>query len=110
TVDQVEMNLRQKNVMRLTDVKWATMEIDGKIGFTLKEDAQPVTKKEFKQLETDVQQVLNLLRANPNRTINPVNKQQMNPLTKPKQANNQPDIFTEVDQDGHENPPPKHLQ
>jgi len=110
TVDQLEMNLRQKNVMRLTDVKWATMEVDGKIGFSLKEDAQPVTKKEFKQLETDVQQVLNLLRANPNPTPSPVNEQQMNPLNPPKQANTQPDIFTEVDQDGHKNPPPKHLQ
>src|SRR5699024_10990688 len=110
TVDQLEMNLRQKNVMRGPDVKWATMEGDGKIGCTLKEDAQPVTKKEFKQMQNDVQQVLNLLRANPNPTSRPVNEQQMNPLNPPKQANTQPDIFTEVDQDGHKNPPPKHLQ
>jgi len=110
TVDQLEMNLRQKNVMRVSDVKWATMEVDGKIGFTLKEDAQPVTKKEFKHMQNDVQQVLNLLRANPNPTSSPVNEQQMNPLNPPKQANTQPDIFTEVDQDGHKNPPPKHLQ
>src|SRR5699024_7824525 len=110
TLDQIEMNIRQKSVMGVSDVKWATMEVDGKIGFTLKEDAQPVTKKEFKQMQNDVQQVLNLLRANPNPTSSPVNEQQMNPLNPPKQANTQPDIFTEVDQDGHKNPPPKHLQ
>lgn len=107
TVDQLEANLREKNVVRMTDVMWATMEVDGKIGFTLKEDAQPVTKKEFKQLQNDVQQALNLLRANPN--PRPAT-QQVDPLNTPIQENTQPDIFTEVDQDGHANPPPKHLQ
>ncbi|KGX90810.1 DUF421 domain-containing protein [Pontibacillus marinus] len=61
TVDQLEMNLRQQNVPNLSDVKWATLEPNGQIGFTLKQDSQPVTKKEFQQLiqalESNAQQL-----------------------------------------------------
>src|SRR5699024_1217083 len=47
TVDQLEMNLRQQNVKRISDVEWATLEANGQVGFILKEHAQPVTKKEL---------------------------------------------------------------
>jgi uncharacterized membrane protein YcaP (DUF421 family) len=109
TVDQLEMNLRQKNVQHLTDVQWATMEVDGKIGFVLKEAAQPVTKKEFQQLNMELQQTLNLLRANPNLypNTNATYTAQTNNKSPVMQRDN---LFTEVDEQGHQNPPPEHLQ
>ncbi|WP_106498295.1 DUF421 domain-containing protein [Lentibacillus sp. Marseille-P4043] len=101
TVDQLEIKLRQKNVTKISDVKWATLEPNGQIGFTLKQEAQPVTKKEFQKLTTDMQtlqQTINQLVANP-------------PLYSPPSSNsNKEGLFTEVETNQHENPPPKHLQ
>ncbi|MGM0779830.1 MAG: DUF421 domain-containing protein [Bacillota bacterium] len=61
TVDQLEMKLRQHNVAVISDVRWATLEPNGQVGYELKEEAQPVTKKEFHQLQADVQQLIHLL-------------------------------------------------
>ena len=61
TVDQLEMKLRQHNVAIISDVRWATLEPNGQVGYELKEEAQPVTKKEFLQLQADVQQLIHLL-------------------------------------------------
>jgi uncharacterized membrane protein YcaP (DUF421 family) len=91
TVDQLEMQLRQKNVTKISDVQWATLEPNGQLGFTLKHDAQPVTKKEFQQL-------LQVLSTN-NSELN----QQLN-------QSNQQDIFAEVKNKEHNTRPPKHLQ
>ncbi|MBY6054553.1 DUF421 domain-containing protein [Cytobacillus firmus] len=61
TVDQLEMKLRQHNVAVISDVRWATLEPNGQVGYELIEEAQPVTKKEFLQLQADVQQLIHLL-------------------------------------------------
>ncbi|MCM3404868.1 DUF421 domain-containing protein [Cytobacillus oceanisediminis] len=61
TVDQLEMKLRQHNVAVISDVRWATLEANGQVGYELKEESQPVTKKEFLQLQADVQQLIHLL-------------------------------------------------
>ncbi|WP_282142493.1 DUF421 domain-containing protein [Cytobacillus oceanisediminis] len=61
TVDQLEMKLRQHNVAVISDVRWATLEPNGQVGYELKEEAQPVTKKEFLQLQADVQQLIHIL-------------------------------------------------
>ncbi len=55
TIDQLEMKLRQQNVTRMGDVKWATLEPNGQIGYELMEEAKPVTKKEFQALYEDIQ-------------------------------------------------------
>ncbi|EWG08824.1 DUF421 domain-containing protein [Cytobacillus firmus] len=61
TVDQLEMKLRQHNVAVISDVRWATLEPNGQVGYELKEEAQPVTKKEFLQMQADVQQLIHIL-------------------------------------------------
>ncbi|WP_226038327.1 DUF421 domain-containing protein [Aquibacillus saliphilus] len=50
TVDQLEMFIRQKGINKLTDVKTATLEPNGKLGYELKEDARPLTIGEFKKM------------------------------------------------------------
>lgn len=50
TVDQLEMQLRNANVTRLSDVEWATLEPNGKIGYALKQSAQPATKGDIDKL------------------------------------------------------------
>ncbi|SER21923.1 DUF421 domain-containing protein [Piscibacillus halophilus] len=94
SVDQLEMNLRQKNVLKLDDVKYATIEPNGQVGYLLKDEAQPVTKKEFNQL-------MKLLTNNQTQ-LNQIN-QQMNQMS-------EDNLFKEVSKKSHNNEPPKHLQ
>ena len=99
TVDQLEMKLRQQNVTKISDIQWATLEPNGQVGYELKQEAQPVTKKEFQLLQQDIQQVMQLL----NSTL-------ANQIQQYPQPKNQQDIFSEVAMNSHINKPPKHLQ
>lgn len=50
TVDQLEIQLRQQGITTLSDVKTATLEPNGQLGYELFPDARPLTVKDFKQL------------------------------------------------------------
>lgn len=99
TVDQLEMKLRQGNVASVSDLQWATLEANGQVGYQLKPEAQPVTKKEFEQLRQDIQKLVLLLEPR----LTPI-------LQNQPQQERKEDIFKEVSMKSHENPPPKHLQ
>lgn len=99
TVDQLEMKLRQHNVAVISDVRWATLEPNGQVGYELKEEAQPVTKKEFQQLQADVQQLINLLEPAFAKGFS------IHMLTE-----NNEDIFTEVAEESSKDDIPGHLQ
>ena len=98
TVDQLEMKLRQHNVAVISDVRWATLEPNGQVGYELKEEAQPVTKKEFLQLQADVQQLIHLLE--------PAFAKSFSVHIVPE---NEEDIFTEVAEETTDSVP-DHLQ
>jgi len=109
TVDQLEMNLRMKNVKNIDDVEWATLEPNGQVGFSLKKESQPVTKKEFNQLSSDVQQILSQLSIDSH--ISQL-RTQLNDLTNQiAKMKKQRDMFKELDENSQEeNSSPKHLQ
>lgn len=48
TVDQLEMRLRNQGISNINDVKTATLEPNGQLGYELKDDAKPLTAGEFK--------------------------------------------------------------
>lgn len=50
TVDQLEMRMRNKGISKMEDVKIATIEPNGLLGYELKEDAKPVTVGELKKI------------------------------------------------------------
>jgi len=50
TVDQLEMRLRNQGVSNIQDIKTATIEPNGQLGYELQEDAKPLTVGDFKQL------------------------------------------------------------
>ncbi|QQK79008.1 DUF421 domain-containing protein [Salicibibacter cibi] len=50
TVDQLEIQLRQQGITSFSDVKTATLEPNGQLGYELIPDARPLTVKDFKQL------------------------------------------------------------
>lgn len=53
TTDQLEMKLRQKGIAYILDVKTATIEFDGGLGYELMEHTQPVTRKELVKMMED---------------------------------------------------------
>lgn len=50
TFDKLEMHLRQNGISNIADVKNATIEPNGQLGYELMPDARPITVGEFKQL------------------------------------------------------------
>ncbi|WP_088102226.1 DUF421 domain-containing protein [Halalkalibacter urbisdiaboli] len=53
TVDQLEMRLRQQGIDNISDVKTATLEPNGQLGYELFPENKPLTVKEFKKLMTN---------------------------------------------------------
>ncbi|QHT61412.1 DUF421 domain-containing protein [Paenibacillus lycopersici] len=78
SVDQLEAKLREKGIISFTDIKTATIEMSGEIGYELMNHAKPVT---LGDLDKIVAQLL----------------QQQQPQ-QPKQKDN---LFDEVVRDGH---------
>ncbi len=50
TVDQLEIRLRAKGIANMSDVKTATIESNGQIGYELKAYAKPLTVGQFEQV------------------------------------------------------------
>lgn len=50
TINQLEMHLRQASIGSFSEVKYATIEPNGQLGFALEERAQPVTKGDIANL------------------------------------------------------------
>lgn len=50
TVDKLEMQLRQQGISNISDVKNATIEPNGRIGYELMPEAKPLTVGEFKKI------------------------------------------------------------
>jgi uncharacterized membrane protein YcaP (DUF421 family) len=50
TVDKLEVRLRQVGIRNIKDVRTATLEPNGTLGYELTPDAQPLTVGEFKKL------------------------------------------------------------
>ncbi|WP_276355178.1 DUF421 domain-containing protein [Cohnella caldifontis] len=50
TMEQLELRLRRNGISNLSDVRTATIEVDGRIGYELVESAQPLTRGQAEQL------------------------------------------------------------
>lgn len=50
TVDMLELQLRQKGIKQISDIKTATIEPNGQLGYELIPDKEPLTVGEFKKL------------------------------------------------------------
>jgi uncharacterized membrane protein YcaP (DUF421 family) len=104
SVDQLEMKLRQNSISKISDVKWATLEPNGQLGYELKDDAKPVTKKDLEEIK---QVLIQLIPSNSQFThINEI----VQLINKKYEVHSQEDLFAEVQNDEHFKTPPKHLQ
>ncbi|WP_027956208.1 DUF421 domain-containing protein [Halobacillus kuroshimensis] len=97
TVDQLEMKLRQSSVSCIQDLKSATLEPNGQLGFELKESKQPATKQDVE----DLKQQLHLLasKLHPDQAVQPSSE-----------SPSGEDLFKEVENKYHEQPFPPRLQ
>ncbi|MCG1020745.1 DUF421 domain-containing protein [Sutcliffiella horikoshii] len=87
TIDQLEMKLRQNSISSISDVKWATLEPNGQLGFELTDQAKPITKKEWNLLYQEIQLL----------------KIMIDPSSKPSRINEEKNgnLFTEVKNGKH---------
>jgi uncharacterized membrane protein YcaP (DUF421 family) len=94
TVDMLELRLRQQNIQNISDIKWATIESNGQLGYMLQPDKQYATKEDIKML-------MELIRmTHPNQPVSL-------PGTPDSLSNN---LYTEVENDQHIHEPPKRLK
>lgn len=100
SVDLLEMKLRQSNVNKMEDIKYATLEPNGQIGFELKENKKPATKEDINMILQEIQQIKQSMGAIPL----DLNMQQNQPSTQ------NTTLFTEITKGKHSPTPPSHLQ
>ncbi|WP_163529094.1 DUF421 domain-containing protein [Halobacillus ihumii] len=96
TVDQLEMKLRQQNVSSITDLKSATLEPNGQVGYELKDDKKPATKQDIDDLKNELITLKESLGSNAG-------------LQASSSASGN-DIFKEVEDKGRGQNPPQQLQ
>ncbi|PGT78947.1 MULTISPECIES: DUF421 domain-containing protein [Bacillaceae] len=100
SVDLLEMKLRQSNVNKMEDIKYATLEPNGQIGFELKENKKPATKEDINMILQEIQQIKQSMGVIPL----DLNMQQNQPSTQ------NTTLFTEITKGKHSPTPPSHLQ
>lgn len=57
SVDRLETRLRQAGIVSIEDVKYATLEVSGQLGYELKDNKKPITKEEFNVLMGEIAQI-----------------------------------------------------
>ncbi|MDF2615153.1 MAG: putative rane protein [Clostridia bacterium] len=57
TIDRLETRLRQAGISAIEDVKYATIEVSGQLGYELKDNKKPLTKGDFIELMAEIAQV-----------------------------------------------------
>lgn len=95
TVDKLEARLRQAGIANITDLQYATIEINGRIGYQLKPEKQPATKEDLQKLiQTLSESII------PSGGASIIKTQEQKPEN----------LFTEVIKKDHFIPPPQQLQ
>jgi uncharacterized membrane protein YcaP (DUF421 family) len=57
SVDALEKRLRQSGIASIKDVEYATIEVSGELGYTLKPEKEPMTKSDFDILMDDIKNI-----------------------------------------------------
>ncbi|WP_042460231.1 DUF421 domain-containing protein [Neobacillus dielmonensis] len=83
SVDQLEMRLRNVGITKISDIKTATIEANGLLGYELMEDAKPVTVGELKK-------ILSLY-------MKPIQEQADNATNQSSSNKEMENIFTEIE-------------
>ncbi len=93
SIDKLETRLRQVGISSIEDVKYATIEVSGQLGYELKDNKKPLIKEDFTMLMSEISQIKAMFGSN------------MNTQSSQSQKNN---IFEEIDSkryEGNKNEP-----
>lgn len=94
TVDQLEIRLRNQGISNIKDIKTATLEPNGQLGYELKEDAKPLTVGDFKKLMD-----IYFLKTSPlSQSV------ASSDATTQQETSSKPNIFQEIDGQPQQNP------
>ncbi|KZL91954.1 DUF421 domain-containing protein [Clostridium magnum] len=64
SIDRLETRLRQVGISSIEDVKYATIEVSGQLGYELKENKKPLTKEDFMTLMAEISQMREMIGDN----------------------------------------------
>ncbi|WP_064093266.1 DUF421 domain-containing protein [Rossellomorea aquimaris] len=110
SVDQLEMKLRQNQISSIKDIKEATLEPNGQLGFVLNPNKQPASNEDIQLLRQEIfalkQLILNPSWKSANLSDFKPNQPTMSALN-PKNEN---DLFNEISSQSHSVEPPENLQ
>ncbi|GKV63898.1 MULTISPECIES: DUF421 domain-containing protein [unclassified Sporosarcina] len=95
TVDELEMHLRQNSIAKIDDIKWATMEMSGQLGYLLIERKQYATKEDIDRLQLSLEEMSRQLNL------------QLSAIPKPLPVAEEENLFTEIK---NPKPEPEYLE
>jgi uncharacterized membrane protein YcaP (DUF421 family) len=64
SIDRLETRLRQAGISSIEDVKYATIEVSGQLGYELKDNKKPLTREDFATMMSEIAQLRNLVQNN----------------------------------------------
>ncbi len=64
SIDMLETRLRQSGISSIEDVKYATLEVSGQLGYELKDNKKPITKEDFSALMAEIWQIQQVIGQN----------------------------------------------
>lgn len=70
SIDKLETRLRQVGISSIEDVKYATIEVSGQLGYELKDNKKPLTQEDFKKLISEISQIKAMVGSNMNKNSN----------------------------------------
>ncbi|ENK0838972.1 DUF421 domain-containing protein [Clostridium botulinum] len=72
-IDRLETRLRQAGISSIEDVKYATIEVSGQLGYELKDNKKPITQEDFIKLMSEVSQMKTMIINNTTPKLNEKN-------------------------------------
>lgn len=70
SIDRLETRLRQAGISSIEDVKYATLEVSGQLGYELKDNKKPLIKEDLAPLMAEISQIKNMIGCNINPQVN----------------------------------------
>lgn len=64
SIDRLETRLRQSGISSIEDVKYATIEVSGQLGYELMDNKKPLTQEDFIKVINEITELKNILNGN----------------------------------------------
>lgn len=88
TVDRLETRLRQNGIRSIEDVKTATIEVSGQIGYELKDEKKPLTKEDFIAIMSEIADLKKVMEGKKKTLQNQANKNIFDEIVREEHSQN----------------------